>query len=412
MKHIYTSLDIGSDTIKIAVCELFQNKLNVLAATSCKSKGIKRGLITDFELASITIKQAFNEIEDMLGFKINKVIASVPSYLAEYSIIKSSIEIDSSKTISSKEVMKVLEKSISSKSLDGREMVTVLPIDFKINDSVAIKDPVGLNGSKLSTRAVLVTVPKKNVYSVVGLLEKIGIEVVDISINNIGDLYSFKNNNFEDKISAIINVGAETTSISIFNRSVIVKSAILNVGAKNIDQDISYTYKIDLETANKLKHKYVVADKMHASSNETVDCKNKNGEVIKINQYEISEVVESRVKEILNLAKNELNSLTSKRIDYIIITGGMSNMAGFEYAAYDIFGKNINIGTMKMIGVRNNKYSSVIGNIVYFISKLKLKGQNYTMIDDGDYSAMTSADSTRNAPDSTLGKIFGYFFND
>lgn len=412
MKHIYTSLDIGSDTIKIAVCELFQNKLNVLAATSCKSKGIKRGLITDFELASITIKQAFNEIEDMLGFKINKVIASVPSYLAEYSIIKSSIEIDSSKTISSKEVMKVLEKSISSKSLDGREMVTVLPIDFKINDSVAIKDPVGLNGSKLSTRAVLVTVPKKNVYSVVGLLEKIGIEVVDISINNIGDLYSFKNNNFEDKISAIINVGAETTSISIFNRSVIVKSAILNVGAKNIDQDISYTYKIDLETANKLKHKYVVADKMHASSNETVDCKNKNGEVIKINQYEISEVVESRVKEILNLAKNELNSLTSKRIDYIIITGGMSNMAGFEYAAYDIFGKNINIGTMKMIGVRNNKYSSVIGNIVYFISKLKLKGQNYTMIDDGDYSAMASADSTRNAPDSTLGKIFGYFFND
>ena len=412
MKHIYTSLDIGSDTIKIAVCELFQNKLNVLAATSCKSKGIKRGLITDFELASITIKQAFNEIEDMLGFKINKVIASVPSYLAEYSIIKSSIEIDSSKTISSKEVMKVLEKSISSKSLDGREMVTVLPIDFKINDSVAIKDPVGLNGSKLSTRAVLVTVPKKNVYSVVGLLEKIGIEVVDISINNIGDLYSFKNNNFEDKISAIINVGAETTSISIFNRSVIVKSAILNVGAKNIDQDISYTYKIDLETANKLKHKYVVADKMHASSNETVDCKNKNGEVIKINQYEISDVVESRVKEILNLAKNELNSLTSKRIDYIIITGGMSNMAGFEYAAYDIFGKNINIGTMKMIGVRNNKYSSVIGNIVYFISKLKLKGQNYTMIDDGDYSAMASADSTRNAPDSTLGKIFGYFFND
>ena len=412
MKHIYTSLDIGSDTIKIAVCELFQNKLNVLAATACKSKGIKRGLITDFELASITIKQAFNEIEDMLGFKINKVIASVPSYLAEYSIIKSSIEIDCSKTISSKEVMKVLEKSISSKSLDGREMVTVLPIDFKINDSVAIKDPVGLNGSKLSTRAVLVTVPKKNVYSVVGLLEKIGIEVVDISINNIGDLYSFKNNNFEDKISAIINVGAETTSISIFNRSVIVKSAILNVGAKNIDQDISYTYKIDLETANKLKHKYVVADKMHASSNETVDCKNKNGEVIKINQYEISEVVESRVKEILNLAKNELNSLTSKRIDYIIITGGMSNMAGFEYAAYDIFGKNINIGSMKMIGVRNNKYSSVIGNIVYFISKLKLKGQNYTMIDDGDYSAMASADSTRNAPDSTLGKIFGYFFND
>ena len=57
MKHIYTSLDIGSDSIKIAVCELYQNKLNLLAATSCKSKGIKRGLITDVDLAAACINK-------------------------------------------------------------------------------------------------------------------------------------------------------------------------------------------------------------------------------------------------------------------------------------------------------------------------------------------------------------------
>ena len=412
MKHIYTSLDIGSDTIKVVVCELFQNKLNVLAATSCKSKGIKRGLIVDFELASITVKQAFSEIEEMLGFKINKVITSVPSYLAEYSIIKGSITLDSSNAITNNDVMLTIKKAIQEKKLSGREMVTVLPIDFKINDSVAIKDPVGLTGSKLSTRAVIVTVPKKNVYSVLSLLENIGIEVVDISINNIGDLYAFRTKNFSDKLAAIINIGSDTTSVSIFNRSVIVKSTVLALGGKSIDMAISSFYNIDNDDAIKMKHKYAVADVNHAQANDTIECKNKNGEVIKINQYEISEMVSSRIKEILNLSKNELNNLTSKRIDYIIITGGMSNMAGFEYAASDIFGKDVNIGTMKMLGVRNNKYSSVVGNIVYFISKLKLKGKNYSMIDDGEYSVMTHADSTRNAPDSTLGKIFGYFFND
>ncbi len=412
MKHIYTSLDIGSDTIKVVVCELFQNKLNVLAATSCKSKGIKRGLIVDFELASITVKQAFSEIEEMLGFKINKVITSVPSYLAEYSIIKGSITLDSSNAITNNDVMLTIKKAIQEKKLSGREMVTVLPIDFKINDSVAIKDPVGLTGSKLSTRAVIVTVPKKNVYSVLSLLENIGIEVVDISINNIGDLYAFRTKNFSDKLAAIINIGSDTTSVSIFNRSVIVKSTVLALGGKSIDMAISSFYNIDNDDAIKMKHKYAVADVNHAQTNDTIECKNKNGEVIKINQYEISEMVSSRIKEILNLSKNELNNLTSKRIDYIIITGGMSNMAGFEYAASDIFGKDVNIGTMKMLGVRNNKYSSVVGNIVYFISKLKLKGKNYSMIDDGEYSVMTHADSTRNAPDSTLGKIFGYFFND
>ena len=407
MKHIYTSLDIGSDSIKIAVCELYQNKLNLLAATSVKAKGIKRGLITDVDSAAKCIKEAFNDISDMVGFKIDKVIASVPSYLAEYNIIKGSTDINSNSSITSRDVMKSLEVAISSKKLEGKEMVTVLPIDFKVNDDMAIKDPVGLRGNKLSTRAVLVTVPKKNVYSVLGLLEHIGIEVVDISINNIGDMYSFKNKNFEEKVSAIINIGSDTTSISIYNRSVIVKSTIINCGGKNIDERIAEYFNIDIVVARKLKHKYALASKKHARSNDFIECKDTSGGSIKINQYELSEIVEDSIKEILNLSKNELNTLTSKRIDYIIITGGMSNIAAFEYASYDIFGENINIGSMKMIGVRNNKYSSVVCNIVYFISKLKLKGQNYTMIDDGENTRSISE-----SPDSTLSKIFGYFFND
>ena len=407
MKHIYTSLDIGSDSIKIAVCELYHNKLNLLAATSCKSKGIKRGLITDVDLAAACINKAFLDISDMVGFKVNKVIASVPSYLAEYNIIRSTINIDSNNNITPREVMRSLEVAISTKKIEGREMVTVLPIDFKINDDMSIKDPVGLRGNKLSTRAVLVTVPKKNVYSVLGLLEKLGIEVVDISINNIGDMYSFKNKNFEDKVSAIINIGSDTTSVSIYNRSVIVKSSILNTGGRRIDESISNKFNIDNSLAKKIKHKYALASKKHSRTNDFIDVKDNNLNSIKINQYNLSEVVENGIKDILNLAKNELNTLTSKRIDYIIITGGMSNIAAFEYATYDIFGENTNIGSMRMIGVRNNKYSSVVGNVVYFISKLKLKGQNYTMIDDGE-----DTKSISKSPDSTLGKIFGYFFND
>ena len=84
MKHIYASLDIESDSIKIAVCELYQNKLNLLAATSVKSEGIKRGLIADFDLACNSIKEAFNSISEMVGFKVDKVIASVPSYMADF----------------------------------------------------------------------------------------------------------------------------------------------------------------------------------------------------------------------------------------------------------------------------------------------------------------------------------------
>ena len=118
-------------------------------------------------------------------------------------------------------------------------------------------------------------------------------------------------------------------------------------------------------------------------------------------------------QEILNEVKKEINLLTSRKIDYIIITGGTSNMPGFEYIVRDVFGENANIGNVRMLGIRDNIYSSCVGNIVYFISKLKLKEKDYSMINDDEVYQMTSVNSKNlSTSDSMLGKLFGYFFSE
>ena len=70
MRHIYTGIDIGSDTVKIAVCELNKNKLNLLAASSVKSKGIKRGLIVNVDEASDSLQKAINEGVPFIGYSL------------------------------------------------------------------------------------------------------------------------------------------------------------------------------------------------------------------------------------------------------------------------------------------------------------------------------------------------------
>lgn len=415
MKHIYTSVDIGSDSIKIVVCELFQNKLNLLAATSYKSRGIKKGLITNVDLASESLKEAFTEVEGMLGIEIKKVIASVPSYFAEYSVVKGEIDITSEDLlVTSEDILKSIQAATSSRELENREVVTVIPVDFKLDDASGIKDPTGKTGSKLSVRAILVSTHKKNIYSVIGLLDTIGIEVVDISLNNIGDLCAFKNKDIDKKVGAIINIGSETTTVSLYNRGVIVKSSVINMGGKNVDNDISYMYKTDSNTANKLKQKFALAHKRNANVSDTYEISTSVDKSLKINQFEISEIVSSRLEEILNLAKKEMNILTSKRIDYIIITGGTSNMPDIEYVATEVLGKNVSIGNIKLLGIRNNKYSSCVGNIVYFISRLKLRGKNYSMVNNDEASELATVrkSSVETANDSMLGKLFGYFFSE
>ena len=416
MKHIYSSVDIGSDTIKIAVCELYKGKLNLLAASSVKSNGIKKGLITDFEAASISMKNALNEIEAMLGIKIKRVVVSVPSYFAEFMVVKGAIDITSEDgIITGDDVIKVLQQAMNQKLMPGKEMVTMLPIDFNIDDNEEhVSDPKGIVGKKLSARAVMATTPKKNIYSVVSLMDSVGVEIVDISLNPIGNSYAFRFKEMNSEIGAIIDIGAETTTVSLYNKGIIVKSSIIAMGGKNIDNDLSYIYKVNVNEARKIKEKFALAHKKYASASEMYEVQSEN-ETIKINQFEASEIAMSRIEEILNLAKKEINILTTRNVDYVIITGGTSNMAHFDYIAEDIFGKDVIIGDLKVVGVRNNKYSVCIGNIVYFINKLRIKGKDFTMVSSSDMEELETPKRgiINNITNETmLGKVFGYFFSE
>lgn len=413
MKHIYSSIDIGSDAVKIVVCELYNNKINLLAATSTKSNGIKKGLITNVMEAKESIQCALNDVESMLGIKIKKVIASVPSYYADYNLVHSEVDIkNEEKLITDNEISELLHNAAESMDNSNKAVVGVLPIDFKVDNELKTNNLIGLQGNKLSTRAILVNTPKKNIYSVLSILESLGVEVVDISINSIGDIYTYKNKDIDRQLGAIVNVGGETTTVSIYNKGIVVKSSIIPMGGINIDNDIAYAYKLSLENANKIKEKFALANKRYANTSDFYEVETSYNELIKINQFEVSEIVMRRVEEILKLAKNEINILTNKDLEYIIVTGGTSELEGFIYLLDEIFNRQARIGQIKLMGIRDNKYSSALGNILYFINKIKLKGKNYTMLNEADIENISTVKKSIVPNESMLGKVFGYFFGE
>lgn len=413
MKHVYTSVDIGSDTIKVVVCELSNNKLNLLAASSVKSNGIKKGLITNGKEASISLKKALKEVEDMLGIKIKKVLASIPNYFSEFNMVKGKIEFEEETEITGKEIVELIQSVINSKDTGNKEMVTTIPIDFIVDDQI-VKDPKGMMCKNFSTRAVMVLTPKKNILSVVTLLENVGLEVVDVSLTSIGDMASVKDKDVKNGVGAVINIGHETTSISLFNKGIIVNNSMICVGGKNISNDIAYMYQVTPNEATKIKEKFALAHKKYASKNDFIEVTNKQGENIKISQFEVSEVVMARIEEILILARKEINVLTKRDIDYILITGGTSSMTNFSLIAEEVLGSMAKVGNIRLVGLRSNKYSACVGNIAYYISKLKLKGQLSSMISKNDMEDLSSNKSglINVSEESMLGKVFGYFFSE
>ena len=170
-------------------------------------------------------------------------------------------------------------------------------------------------------------------------------------------------------------------------------------------------YKLDNNVARDLQENFAFAHKGAASLNEYREVINKYQDKVKINQYEISEIASSRIEEILSLASSEINNLTPHKPSYIFITGGITNMINFREIAVEKLGNCAIIGNVNLTGARNNKYSSSIGNIIYFIDKLKLKGKNYSMISKEEMEILSTPRKNTNN-DSMLSKVFGYFFGE
>jgi len=414
MKRIYTCIDIGSSSIKVLVGEMFKGRLIVLATSCVRSKGVKKGVIVDANEAISTIKIAVGNVEGKLGVKIDKVIACVPPYLATYSEVDgySTITSEDNK-VTSNDITRALQACVYNKVQQEEELVTIMPIEFVIDNKAGIKDPKGLVGTKLGVRAMMVKTSKKSLYSIISILESLGLEVIDTNIGAIGEYIEYRNKDMDKVSGAIINIGADLTNVSIFEKGIIKASEIILIGGRNIDNDISYLKKISKEDAFHLKETFAIANRQYAQGSETVDIFDNFKKEIKLNQLEISEIVMSRLIEILKFAKKQASLLTNKENSYIIITGGISEMPGMTSLLGEVFGKEARIGNIETIGIRDNKYAALAGMIKYFHEKLNLRGKEYSMFSsENEEELVSSKKGTLNiTEDSVLGKVFGYFFD-
>lgn len=410
MKKIYTGIDLGSYSIKIVVCEVVNNKFHVLATSSTRCKGIKNGIVVDIEEAKPYLMKAKQDVEEMLGISINQAVVTVSSKDKTFDMVEGEIKIENeTKIINTDEINNIFKEVSLGNIPDGNELITVSPISFQVDDKELVKDPKGLIGDTLKMKAVITSIPKIYLKSVTQLLKECEIEALDVTYGSIGDYFEIKNQDFDNSVSAIINIGYSKTEVSIFNKGIMIKSEVIDIGSSEIDKNLAHIYQIKRGQARKLKEHFAVSNTRYSDVSNTLELTNKNGDEFVINQLEVSEIVEGKLVEILRLAKKQINILTNREISYIIITGGISELAGFDYVVENIFDRRASTLNISTMGIRSNIYSSCYGIIKYFHNKLDFRGLSYSMIDEKQESNLVSTKGKMINNDNIINKIFGYF---
>lgn len=411
MSNIYTGIDLGTNSIKIVVLEKNNNKFNVLASVSHPSLGVKNGQIMDTKKAVSSLRSALKKVNDMMGIKVTKVIVSIPPTDCFLDVVVGSVPVIDYNLITGEDVSNVLKDSLIGQIKEDYELVTAVPISFAVDEVENIKDPKGMKGATLDAKVVIASVLKEPLYRILEVLKLSGVEAIDVTFTSTGDYYAVKNKKLDKEVGAIINIGEISSNISVFNKGIQIKNSTIPIGSRNVDKDISYIFKIKSSDARRLKENFAVSMESYADSNDFVDVKLSDTESKEISQIGISKVVEARLREILKLAKNELKNLTNREIRYIIITGGLSELAGFQYIVEEELGFKARVCNINTMGIRHNKYSSVFGAVKYFDDKMLLRGKDISMLSDEDIKVVISTEDKNISNNNIISKVFGHFFD-
>lgn len=346
--------------------------MKVLGAGVAKSHGLKKGVITNIEQASKSIKSAIADAKRVAGTQYEKTIISISGAYTK-SVDSNGVVNIPNHDIGIREINRAMQMADHNANIPNEyEKLHVLPYNFKVDEQEFIEDPLGMNGSRLEVQVHIITAQKSSLSNLRKAVKSAGVEIDNIVLAGYASAIATINADEKELGVAVIDMGGATCNMVIHSGNSIRYNDFLGVGSSNITNDLSMALHTPLPAAEKVKINY---GSLHVSSSDLIELPVLGDEHVthEVSLDIISNVIYARTEETLMiLAKALEDSGYKDQIGAgVVLTGGMTKLEGIRELATAIF-DNMPIRLAKpkeMEGLfetlRDPGYSTAIGLIMY-----------------------------------------------
>ena len=372
MSDTILAIDIGSTKICAIIAEIEDGEVTVQGHGIIKSQGIKKGAITNIELASKSIKKSINDAKRIAGSNISSATVSISNAYAK-SLNSTGIVNIPHKDISIKEINRVMQTALYNANVPNEyEVVHVLPYNFRVDDQDFIEDPFGMNASRLEVDVNIIMTQKSNLSNLKKAVRSAGVDINGIVLSGYASAIATMNEDEKELGVAVIDLGGQTSNLVIHTGNSIRYNDFLGVGSNHITNDLSMALHTPLQIAENVKIRHA---NLVGTSNEMIelpiigDEESRNEVSLEI----VHSVIFARVEEALMiLSKSIEKSALKEQIGAgIILTGGMTKLKGMRELAQAIFsGMPVRVGYPHNLNglfdeLKDPAYSTVIGLLLY-----------------------------------------------
>ena len=379
--QLYTSIDLGSSSIKVIIADVVYEKLNILGVGIVKTTSIKRGNIIDVESASRDIQKAIDIAKSEANKDIRSVYVAVPSIHTHIKKSVAEIKFDTKHDIDGRDIEEVVEEAKILPLPREREVVQVIPDYYRLDDIENIRKPKGMtvhNTFEITGNRVLTS--KTHLHTIYKCIENLRLDCNETFCTShaLGEL--LLNEEEKDYGSVVIDIGAGLTTVSYFEDGILQLSQSIELAGEDITRMISDVLNVPMKRAEEIKLTQGHAFYDMASPQVIIELDNLEPNEEPYTQKELADYIEEIVEEIILRSFDVLRKAGINRVKgNVVLTGGTTQMPGVLELAKDMLRKmNVRIGSPKIIGANSPELSVVVGALTSSYKMESLLGYQVT----------------------------------
>lgn len=408
---VLAGLDIGSTKVSFVIGTVTPDgKIEVAGVGTAPNTGIRHGVVVNIEATTDSIKKAKEEAELMSGYTASEVWVSVQGTHITSFDSKGMVAIKN-KEVTASEIERVIEAAKAVAVPADRQVLHVLPREFKVDGQDGIQDPIGMSGIRLEASVHIVTGSQTALSNTVKCVERAGLKISGLVLGQLASAYAVLSEDERNLGVCVVDMGGGTCNAIYFANGSVAHSSVIPVGGSHFTHDIAVGLRSPQVAAEVLKKKHGCAMASMVNENETIEVDGVGGRKPRvIPRRDLADVIEARAEETLSLIANDIrmSGLMPMLGSGIVLTGGASQLDGLVEMGEFIFDIPVRRGSPLHVGgltdvVKSPDFATAVGLLLYGFESKKEQFMNQS---GGDINLGESIDGITRKLKGLFDQIF------
>ncbi len=380
--NIVVGLDIGTHSIKALVVQRPKGHpgkdWEVLSYAEIPSFGLRKGAVVSVEETAKNVQMIMSGVEKDCNRKISSVFVNIGGshlYVTPSDGIISVSRAD--QRISKEDVERVLQATKAINMSRNDEVLDVIPREYIVDDQKGIKQPEDLTGIRLEAKVLLLCVFSRYFINLTQAVLNSKLQINDVIPSPLAAANAVLTPQQKELGVALVDMGAATTSLAVFEEGELIHLAVFPVGSANITNDIAIGLRTEVAIAESIKKQHgtcMFAVSVKDQSRKKIEIFSAKGgsasggdNTLNFTKKNLVDIIEPRVSEILDLVQKELKKINRQELlpGGIVLTGGGAKMPKIKELTKETLKLACEIGTPKgIIGLQDDPALATVAGLV------------------------------------------------